>query len=96
MSNIVEPNQNHLGRAHVDKRENYTRRYAAVVDTLYVLTGEYETGARRLAGRLCEECEPWNCDPQGRMSGKQKHTTVMAYICIGVLSTPTELIFIRH
>lgn len=67
-----------------------------IVDMLYVLTQEYERGAQQLAGKLCVECELWNCDPQGRISGKQKHTTVVAYIHVGVLSTPTELIFIRH
>lgn len=53
--------------------------------------------AQQLArGELCEVRELGNCDPQGRISGKQKHTTVVAYIHVGVLSTPTELIFIRH
>lgn len=53
--------------------------------------------AQQLArGELCEARELGNCDPQGRISGKQKHTTVVAYIHVGVLSTPTELIFIRH
>lgn len=59
-----------------------------IVDMLYVLKQEYEGSFVKY--------ELWNCDPQGRINGKQKHTTVVAYIRVGVLSTPTELIFIRH
>lgn len=73
-----------------NRRWNCDCRYAVRFNT------EYERGAQQLAGKLCEVCELGNCDPQGRISGKQKHTTVVAYIHVEVLSTPTELIFIRH
>lgn len=85
MSNIVWYNRNHLDCALWANRGG-----TVIVDMLY------ERGAQQLSGRLCEECELWNCDPQGRISRKQKHTTVVAYIHVAALSMPTELIFIRH
>lgn len=91
MSNTVTYNQNHLGYSLWTNR-----RGTVTVDTpcgFHTRTCKGGRATRREALWSVRVLELWSSRANQR---KTKHTTVVAYIHVGVLSTQIELVFRRH